>query len=368
MKEIRLWRISVDEGEHPTVAQLEGVHQTKTEELLEETIVSRPGLLLQGLKLVGRQTDTPGGPLDLLGVDGDGQMVVFELKRGTLTREAVAQVIDYGSYLSELDPEELSNHISERSGRLGIEKIDDFLSWYQEQFARSLSRPQKPKLVLVGLGADDRTRRIVSFLADSEVDISLITFHAFAEGDKILLARQVEVEAKPPIGTTAVTKKGNLAKLKERVASLGVDEFYYEMARFCQKQLSAYQWPNPSGYSYYLPELTESGSESNRVFVSLYLSDARPREVQVRIHPRAMDAASDLLTSQEASSEHMQFRPDGGAEVWISSMQHWNETTPFFEKLCRAIVAGWKKRREQHASSETQPGDSDATDLEEAVA
>lgn len=368
VKEIRLWQISVDEGERPTAAQLEGVYKTETEELLEEIIVSSPGLLLEGLKLVGRQTDTPGGPLDLLGVDSDGQLVVFELKRGTLTREAVAQIIDYGSYLSELDPEQLSNHISERSGKLGIEEIDDFLSWYQEQFATSLSRSQKPKLVLVGLGVDDCARRMVSFLADSEVDISLITFHAFAEGDTTLLARQVEVEAKPPIGTPAVTKATNLAKLKERVANLGVDEFYYEMARFCQKQLSAYQWPNPSGYSYYLPELTESGSESNRVFVSLYLSDTHPREVRVRIHPRAVDAASDFLTSQETSIEHMQLRPDGGAEVWISSIQHWNDTTPFFEKLFRAIVKGWKEKREQHASSETQPEEGDATKLTEAAA
>jgi hypothetical protein len=278
--------------------------------------------------------------------------VVFELKRGTLTREAVAQVIDYGSYLAELDPEELSEHISERSGRLGIEKIDDFLGRYQEQFARNLSRPQKPKLILVGLGVDDRARRMVSFLADSEVDISLITFHAFAEGDEILLARQVEVEAKPLVGTSGATKEGNLARLKETVANLRVDEFYYEMARFFQRELSAYQWPNPSGYSYYLPELTESGSESNRVFVSLYLSDARPREVQIRIHPRAMDAASDFLTSAEASSEDMRLRPDGGAEIWIRSIQQWNEIIPFFKRLCAAIVTGWRKRREQQAESE----------------
>ncbi len=363
MKGIELWRISVDEGNSPSVVEMESIHQTRTEELLEETLVNRPEILMQGLKLVGRQTDTPGGPLDLLGVDGDGQLVVFELKKGTLTREAVAQVIDYGSYLAELDSEELSIHISERSGRKGIDRIEDFQGWYQEQFARSISRPQKPKLVLVGLGVDERARRIVSFLADSEVDISLITFHAFAEGEKILLARQVEVEARLPVGTSAVTKEGNLAKLKERVASLGVDSFYYEMARFWQRQLSAYQWPNPSGYSYYLPELTESGSESNRVYVSLYLSDARPGEVQIRIHPRAMEAAADLITSREAFFEKLQSRTDGGADVWISSIQSWNENTSFFEQLCGAIVAGWKKRRELHASTDTQPEESDVAEL-----
>ncbi|MCX5892698.1 MAG: hypothetical protein NTW80_06960, partial [Deltaproteobacteria bacterium] len=69
-------------------------------------------------------------------------MVVFELKRGTLTRDAVAQIIDYGSYLSELGTDELISHISERSGKLGIEKIDNFNAWYQEQFSKDISTLQ----------------------------------------------------------------------------------------------------------------------------------------------------------------------------------------------------------------------------------
>ena len=50
-------------------------------------------MLMPGLTLVGRQTPTGSGWLDLLGVDEDGKLVVFELKRGKLTREAVAQAI-----------------------------------------------------------------------------------------------------------------------------------------------------------------------------------------------------------------------------------------------------------------------------------
>ena len=55
---------------------------------------------MEPLTLVGRQTPTEGGPLDLLGVDGDGKLVVFELKRGTLLRDAVAQILDYASPIS----------------------------------------------------------------------------------------------------------------------------------------------------------------------------------------------------------------------------------------------------------------------------
>ena len=56
--------------------------QVDTEALLEETLVKNPQMLLPGLRLIGRQTPTAGGALDLLGVDEDGRLVVFELKSG----------------------------------------------------------------------------------------------------------------------------------------------------------------------------------------------------------------------------------------------------------------------------------------------
>ena len=125
MEEIKLWTIDGSQ-----VEDLKPVVGMKSEKFLEDTLVENADLLMEDLTLVGRQTQTEGGPLDLLGVDGDGRLVVFELKRGTLSRDAVAQVIDYTSDLDRMDMEELSNHISERSGSYGIDKIEDFQSWY----------------------------------------------------------------------------------------------------------------------------------------------------------------------------------------------------------------------------------------------
>ena len=98
MDDIHLW--SIDGSE---VTQLQPSNRTESEQLLEETLVQNPGLLMKGLTLVGRQTPTAGGPLDLLGVDAEGRLVVFELKRGVLSRDAVAQVVDYASYLDGMD-------------------------------------------------------------------------------------------------------------------------------------------------------------------------------------------------------------------------------------------------------------------------
>ncbi|MDE2824174.1 MAG: hypothetical protein OXK79_11800, partial [Chloroflexota bacterium] len=75
----------------------------------------------------------------------------------------------------------------------GIDKIENFKEWYGNRDLESL----KPlRMFLVGLGADDRTERMVRFLAQNNgMDISLLTFHGFDYEGKTILAKQVEVDA-----------------------------------------------------------------------------------------------------------------------------------------------------------------------------
>ena len=114
MDEVRIWALE----DASTVVGLKPTGQVQAESFLEETLVANPDLLLPGLRLVGRQTPTAGGPLDLLGVDEDGRLSLFELKRGTLTRDAVAQAIDYAADLEARDPADLADLLS-RGSRAG---------------------------------------------------------------------------------------------------------------------------------------------------------------------------------------------------------------------------------------------------------
>lgn len=191
MEDIKLWQL---EGSRAT--PLASNRRLESEQVFEETLVENPDLLIDGLILVGRQTPTEGGPLDLLGVAPDGRLAVFELKRGTLFREVVAQVIDYASHLDVMDLEELAAYIAQKSGAHGIDRIDDFEEWYGQQFGEDLESLKPLRLFLVGLGVDRRTERMVRFLAvNSEMDISLLTFHGFDQNGRTLLAKQVEVSA-----------------------------------------------------------------------------------------------------------------------------------------------------------------------------
>jgi RecB family endonuclease NucS len=90
MEEIKLWKIVRESNDKAKGVCVETISQTSTEPLLEEVLTTSPDLLMPNLHLIGRQADTSGGPLDLLGVDEDGRLVVFELKRGELMQDAVA--------------------------------------------------------------------------------------------------------------------------------------------------------------------------------------------------------------------------------------------------------------------------------------
>ena len=224
MEETKIWSI-----EGTSATPLNTTNRMESEGLLEDILTANPDMLEQGLELVGRQTSTAGGPLDLLGVDSDGRLVVYELKRGRLNRDAVAQVIDYASSLDAMDEGTLYRHISERSGNLGIQKIDNFGDWHSNNWPEGgFDSLMPPRMVLVGLGVDDTTERMVNYMVSIGMDISLLTFHGFIGSDgNTLLARNVEVDR----ADTAVSiprrarsrARGNRTGFLEHAQSLSLD-------------------------------------------------------------------------------------------------------------------------------------------------
>ena len=241
MEDIKLWELNGSQAK-----PLGTNNRLESEHLLEETLVKNPNLLIDGLALVGRQTPTEGGPLDLLGVDEDGKLVVFELKRGTLSRDAVAQIIDYASDLDSRNPDDLARHISERSGTDGIDEIEDFQEWYESRGFGELESLKPLRMFLVGLGADDTTERMVRFLANnSGMDISLLTFHAFDYDGKTILAKQVEVEAhenpsaRPTSGYVSTSQKRE--SLERHIQESGVSEQFAAVRNMFREH-----WPESS--------------------------------------------------------------------------------------------------------------------------
>ena len=290
MEKIEIWEIPAA-GDAPTTL-LATIDNTETEDELEEILVRRPDMLERGLQLVGRQTPmTGGGSLDLLAVDGDGRLVVFELKRGTLSRDAVAQVVDYASDLDEMELEDLAKLVASHSGSGAIPKIDDFMDWYDRQYeGKPIESLKSPRMVLVGLGVDNAAERMVNFLVDRGVEIKVVTFQGFEHDAKTLLARHVEVDSrspKPPGPDALFERRAKDPKIQE-LLEIVTEMFIRQHSGFWQTHSSSrrnflldYSW-------YPMPEESKWKPRAT-LFIEL---DTGIDGINVGYHPIAVHLAS----------------------------------------------------------------------------
>ena len=80
------------------------------EERLEGWVASDISILDPNLLVIGRQVKTAfGGVIDLLCLDGNGDTVVVELKKGKTPREVAAQTLDYASWINGLGVHAITN-------------------------------------------------------------------------------------------------------------------------------------------------------------------------------------------------------------------------------------------------------------------
>ena len=99
-----LWRIEKDGSATPVSEKM-----LESEEQIESAVESAPDPLGMDVLIIGRQTQTASGPLDLLAIDGDGRLVVVENKRDRTPREVAAQAIDYAAWVSTLTYDEVES-------------------------------------------------------------------------------------------------------------------------------------------------------------------------------------------------------------------------------------------------------------------
>ena len=342
MDEVRIWALE----DASRVVELESRGRMEAESLLEDTLVANPDLLIPGLKLVGRQTPTAGGPLDLLGVDRYGRLCVFELKRGKLTRDAVAQVIDYAADLETMELAELVGLLAEKSGEHGVERIDDFEDWYGQQFSdQDLTSLRPLRLFLVGLGADDRAERMVDFLANnSRLDISLITFHGFTYEGKTLLARQVhveriaDVESRPASGYVPVAERK--ARLEKSQEESGVTELFQTVTGMFREN-----WP-------------ESRTSFGKLGLGIALQKRSYARIDVRMEggvrivffPRAKALCPDEFKQPVATISHETYPRgrdaigDADAEIqFLLTAGDWETHKEALTRLARAVYAKYQE-------------------------
>jgi hypothetical protein len=190
VKDTKLWKTNFQSSGSFPPQPLEKAHEAEIETTFEDILIQYPSLIMENLKLLCGKIETTVDHSELLGVDGEGRLVVLELEKGMLTSSSVAHIINYASYIHEMTNEELANYIKFCSGNIGLKRADDFLVWYETLYQAPFSVPKKLKMILIGLDFDDQSRSMVKFLADNRMDISVIIFNAFQDHDQYVIAMQ----------------------------------------------------------------------------------------------------------------------------------------------------------------------------------
>jgi RecB family endonuclease NucS len=91
---------------------------------LEKLLVHQLDVLGSELLPIGRQVVTPSGKrTDILAVDPAGDLYIIELKRDRTPREAIAQLLDYGSWAANLTHEDLLAIYNTGNPQVPFEKL-----------------------------------------------------------------------------------------------------------------------------------------------------------------------------------------------------------------------------------------------------
>ena len=196
--EMGIWRMDGDTSRRLTATVM------PSEVMLEEFLEKDPSLLEGRLLVIGRQVHTPYQKfIDLLAMDIEGNLHVLELKRDRTPRDVVAQVLDYGSWVSTLDHDtiiELANDHLETPFETAFEEVFGISA--PDELNASLN------LVVVATDLDPSSERIVTYLRDFGVPVNVVFFTYLQDDDRRYLARSwLAADDEGVTGTGAAARK-----------------------------------------------------------------------------------------------------------------------------------------------------------------
>ena len=194
-----LWRVDSESVEQVPTSGI------ASEERLEEIIEARIDILgLGNLFPVGRQVITDFGKrIDLLAIDGQGDLHVIELKKDRTPREVVAQALEYGFWIQDLSFEAIREIYAKHH------QGDDFDSAFTSHFEADLPEAINTThhLVVVATGMDLSTEQIVEYVRGFGVPVNVLFFEYLQDGDREYLARSWLTDPELESTSTAGGKK-----------------------------------------------------------------------------------------------------------------------------------------------------------------
>lgn len=148
---------------------------------LETLLENNPEYVFDNSKVltIGRQVPTNLGTyIDLLGLDKYGNAVIVELKRGKTPRETLAQLLEYASYVENLDYEALNEMFQAYMGE-EIPLEDYHSEFFKIDVEEKVSFNKFAKLVIVAQDIANSIKQTSLYLRKKGFDIYCMEFKYF---------------------------------------------------------------------------------------------------------------------------------------------------------------------------------------------
>ncbi|MDM8521170.1 endonuclease NucS [Anaerolineales bacterium HSG6] len=188
--EIKTWEIMG--GELISINSSLSENDRKEKDHLEKWIKTKPQILGNDILIIGEQVYTKSGPLDFLGIDNSGNLVIVELKREKLARVVLAQAIDYASDLANWDIEKISETCMSYTG----DSLEDYLiANFENIQIDDLTINQSQRILLVGFSIEESLSRMIEWLSngfDMAINAIILSYSKTSNGAE-LLSRTVTI-------------------------------------------------------------------------------------------------------------------------------------------------------------------------------
>jgi len=262
--EIKLWQIK--EGKLiPSEVSMVDTGRKEVNDL-EQWIKSNSAILGEDISIIGEQVMTKRGPLDFLGIDKSGNLIIVELKRDKLHREVLAQAIDYASDLSSWDVERLNAECQKYAGKK-IEEIMKESFDLDDEDLEDVSINTFQKILLVGTGVDESLQRMVEWLSknyDLSINVLVLKYTKTSGGDEIIarttiIPEEVEQEKSQRHQKKIYAEGHSLRK-----------EFWTQLLEKINKKSKLFSRISPSAYHWIGAGAGKAGIGYNFVILNSY--------------------------------------------------------------------------------------------------
>lgn len=225
---------------------------------LERLLENNPEYFFDDGKIliIGRQVLTNlGSWIDLLGLDKFGNTVVIELKRGKTPRETVSQLLEYASFVDDLDYDQLNGIYQDYIG-----EQSSLETYHQEYYGASenekVSFNKSSKLVIVAQEISPAIKQASLYLQKKGIDIYCMEFKYFLNkaGEKMLASDFIVGEdtfVRGELKSVSQLPKVDEKKFVDSLDKNGKAVFEY-ISEFAQANNLFFRWGS-KGFSLNLP-------------------------------------------------------------------------------------------------------------------